>query len=132
MTPLRQRMLEDLRIRDLAENTQRSYLEKIKHFAEHFGKSPEYLGPEDIRAYQIYLIDYKGDSNSQLKQFVAAARFLYLYCRRLFVLSNPKWRKLVFSFVAIEPSEFVASEFALSLADNLLLCVTLPCVMDHG
>jgi site-specific recombinase XerD len=70
-------MLEDLRIRDLAENTQRSYIEKIKHFAEHFGKSPEYLGPEDIRAYQLYLIDYKGDSNSQLKQFVAAARFLY-------------------------------------------------------
>ena len=43
MTPLRQRMVEDLRIRGRAENTQRSYVEKIKHFAVHFGKSPEQL-----------------------------------------------------------------------------------------
>ena len=77
MTPLRQRMLEDLRIKGRSENTQRSYIEKIKHFAEHFGKSPEHLGPEEIRAYQVYLIEYKRDSRSQLKQFVAAARFLY-------------------------------------------------------
>ena len=59
MTPLRQRMLEDLRIRGRAENTQKSYLEKIAHFAKHFGKSPEHLGPEEIRAYQVYLIEYK-------------------------------------------------------------------------
>jgi integrase/recombinase XerD len=77
MTPLRQRMLEDLRIKGRAENTQRSYIEKISHFAKHFGKSPEHLGPEEIRTYQVYLIEYKGDSKSQLRQFVAAARFLY-------------------------------------------------------
>ena len=77
MTPLRQRMLEDLRIRGRAENTQRSYTEKIKHFAVHFGKSPEQLGPKEIRAYQVYLIEYKRNSKSQLAQFVAAARFLY-------------------------------------------------------
>ncbi len=77
MTPLRQRMLEDLRIRGRAESTQRSYIEKIKHFAEHFGESPERLGPEEIREYQVYLVNFKRDSKSQLKQFVAAARFLY-------------------------------------------------------
>lgn len=77
MTPLRQRMVEDLRIRGRAENTQRSYVEKIKHFAVHFGKSPEQLGPKEIRAYQVYLIEYKRNSKSQLTQFVAAARFLY-------------------------------------------------------
>ena len=77
MTPLRQRMIEDLQIKGRAENTQRSYIEKSKHFAEHFGKSPEHLGPDEIRAYQVYLINYKRDSKSQLKQFVAAARFLY-------------------------------------------------------
>jgi len=70
-------MLEDLRIKGRAEDTQRSYIEKIKHFAQHFGKSPEHLGPEEIRSYQVYLIEYKRDSRSQLKQFVAAARFLY-------------------------------------------------------
>jgi integrase/recombinase XerD len=77
MTPLRQRMLEDLQIRGRAVNTQRSYIEKIKHFAEHFGESPERLGPEEIRAYQVYLVNFKRDSRSQLAQFVAAARFLY-------------------------------------------------------
>ena len=77
MTPLRQRMLEDLQIRGRAVNTQRSYIEKIKHFAEHFGKSPERLGPEEIRAYQVYLVNFKRDSRSQLAQFAAAARFLY-------------------------------------------------------
>jgi hypothetical protein len=51
-------MLEDLQIRGRAENTQRSYIEKIKHFAEHFGKSPEHLGPEEIRASQVYLVNY--------------------------------------------------------------------------
>lgn len=77
MTPLRQRMIEDLQIKGRSENTQRSYMEKIKHFAEHFGKSPERLGPEEIRAYQVYLINFKRNSKSQLTQFVCAARFLY-------------------------------------------------------
>ena len=77
MTPLRQRMLEDLQIKGLAENTQRNYIEKVKHFAKHFGKSPEHLGPKEIHAYQVYLIEYKRDSKSQLAQFAATARFLY-------------------------------------------------------
>ena len=56
----------------------------------------------------------------------------YLYCQCSFLLRNPKRRKYVSSFVVIEPGEFVASEFSLSLADNLLLRVTLPRVMRYG
>jgi len=77
MTPLRERMLQDLRIRGRSKNTQKSYLERISQFARHFGQSPDQLGPEQIRAYQIYLLEYKGVSIGQLRQFVAAARFLY-------------------------------------------------------
>ncbi len=77
MKPLRKRMLEDLRIRGRAENTQKSYLERIAQLAKHFGKSPDELGPEEIRAYQVYLLEYKRVSLSHLTQFVAAARFLY-------------------------------------------------------
>ncbi len=77
MKPLRKRMLEDLRIRGRAENTQKSYLERIAQLAKHFGKSPDQLGPEEIRAYQVYLLEYKRVSLSHLTQFVAAARFLY-------------------------------------------------------
>jgi hypothetical protein len=45
MTPLRKRMLEDMQIRSLAQNTQESYLQQVASFARHFGKSPEALGP---------------------------------------------------------------------------------------
>jgi len=55
MTPLRQRMIEDMRVRNLSENTQQQYVRYVAKFAEHFGKSPDLLGPEDVRTYQVYL-----------------------------------------------------------------------------
>ena len=48
MTPLRQRMLEDMQVRNLALNTQMSYVQQVSLFARHFNKSPGMLGPEDI------------------------------------------------------------------------------------
>ena len=54
MTPLRQRMIEDMQIRNLAVNTQRAYCEYVSLFARHFHKSPALLGPEEIRAYQVH------------------------------------------------------------------------------
>ena len=59
MTPLRRRMLEDLQVRNLSVHTQRSYLEQVSRFARHFDKSPAELGPEEIRAYQVYLTNEK-------------------------------------------------------------------------
>jgi integrase/recombinase XerD len=59
MTPLRQRMLEDMQVRNLALNTQRCYVQQVSLFARHFNKSPERLGPEDIRSYQVYLTNEK-------------------------------------------------------------------------
>ena len=77
MTKLRQRMIEDMQVRNLALNTQRVYLEQVSRFARQFNKSPEQLGPEEIRAYQIYLInDRKLDPGSVLVA-IAALRFLY-------------------------------------------------------
>src|SRR5712691_9956174 len=55
MTSLRQRMTEDMQVRNLALNTQTSYVQQVSLFARHFNKSPEQLGPEDIRTYQVYL-----------------------------------------------------------------------------
>gem|GEM_PF-1532016 len=49
MTPLRQRMLEDMGIRNFAENTQQSYLQQVSLFARHFARSPNLLGPEQVR-----------------------------------------------------------------------------------
>ena len=77
MTPLRQRMIEDMQVRNLALNTQRSYLEQVSRFARHFNKSPEQLGPEDIRAYQVYLTNEKKLAPGSVLIAVAALRFLY-------------------------------------------------------
>jgi site-specific recombinase XerD len=77
MTPLRQRMTEDMQVRNLALKTQTSYVQQVSLFARHFGKSPEQLGPEDIRAYRVYLTNEKKLSPSSVFVAVAALRFLY-------------------------------------------------------
>ena len=59
MTPLRQRMLEDMGIRNFTRNTQSSYLTQVGAFAKHFDKSPELLGLEEIRAWQVHLLEVK-------------------------------------------------------------------------
>src|SRR5215469_3577100 len=77
MTPLRKRMTEDMQVRNLALNTQESYLQQVSQFARYFRKSPELLGPEDIRTYQVYLTNEKKLSPSSILIAVSALRFLY-------------------------------------------------------
>lgn len=77
MTPLRQRMLEDMRVRNLAENTQSAYLLQIIAYARYFKRAPEDLGPEEIRAYQVYLTQTRNLSPSSLSVATGALRFLY-------------------------------------------------------
>ena len=77
MTFLRQRMTEDMQVRNLALNTQTSYLQQVSLFARHFNKSPEELGPEEIRAYQIYLTNERKLAPGSILIAVAALRFLY-------------------------------------------------------
>ena len=77
MTSLRQRMTEDMQVRNLAPNTQASYVQQVSLFARHFNKSPEALGPEDIRAYQVYLTNEKKLAPGSILIAVAALRFLY-------------------------------------------------------
>ena len=76
-TILRQRMIEDMQVRNLAPRTQSAYVMHVSLFARHFNKSPAFLGPEDIRAYQIYLTNEKKLATSSIKLAVAALRFLY-------------------------------------------------------
>jgi integrase/recombinase XerD len=77
MTVLRQRMIEDMQVRNLALNTQLSYLLQVSCFARHFGKSPAELGEEEIRTYQVYLTNEKKLSPGSIQIAVAALRFLY-------------------------------------------------------
>src|SRR3989442_10126936 len=77
MTPLRLRMIEDLQVRNLSTNPQTSYLEQVSRFARHFDKSPEELGPEEIRSYQVYLTNEKKLAPGSVLIAVCALRFLY-------------------------------------------------------
>jgi integrase/recombinase XerD len=77
MTSLRQRMIEDMQIRNLSVHTQKIYVLQVSLFARHFSKSPELLGPEQIRAYQIYLTNVRELSTKSILVAIAALRFLY-------------------------------------------------------
>jgi integrase/recombinase XerD len=76
MTPLRQRMIEDLQIRNRSPKTIDAYVAHVARFARHFGRCPELLGPEELRQYQIHLLAQKV-SWSQFNQCVSGLRFLY-------------------------------------------------------
>jgi integrase/recombinase XerD len=77
MTVLRQRMTEDMQVRNLSPNTQASYLQQVSLFARYFDKSPHLLGPEEIRTYQIYMTNKKKLAPSSIHTAMGALRFLY-------------------------------------------------------
>ena len=56
MTPLRQRMIEDMQLRNMSPATQREYVHHVAGFARYFDKSPELLDLEVVRQYQLYLL----------------------------------------------------------------------------
>lgn len=80
MTELRLRMLQEMQLRNLSQNTQKRYIDRVSAFARHFGKSPEQLGPEDVRSYQLYLLQKRKLSSSTLNVTVSALRFFYGVC----------------------------------------------------
>ena len=77
MNALRQRMIEDLRIRNYSPRTIETYVGRVAAFAKHFARSPGNLGIEQIREYQRYLVEDKRASWSVFNQTVCALRFLY-------------------------------------------------------
>ena len=78
MTPLRQRMLEDLQIRQYSPTTIRIYLHAIAEFAQHFGKPPDQLGPDEIRRYQAHLIEERRIGVRTAANHTAALRFFFV------------------------------------------------------
>ena len=79
MTHLRKMMLEELERRNYSQGTTRRYLRFVERFAQHFGKSPDKLGPDHIRTYQAYLLKVRKLEPGSVENHVAALRFLFIH-----------------------------------------------------
>ncbi|MEO6037668.1 MAG: site-specific integrase [Saprospiraceae bacterium] len=77
MSPLQQRMLEDMQLRNFSAGTQRSYIHYVTGYAYHYNLSPTKLGLDDIRNYQLYLIEQRQLAPSSINCFLSAIQFLY-------------------------------------------------------
>lgn len=76
LSPLRRRMIEDMTVRNLSPTTRATYVGAVKKFSLHFGRSPADLGIDDVRAYQVHLVEQKV-AWATLNHTVSALRFLY-------------------------------------------------------
>jgi integrase/recombinase XerD len=77
MTRLRQRMIEDMEMRNLSPQTVKGYLFHVSRFAKHFNQSPDLLGVDEIRQYQVYLLRERKVTASTLNHVLSALRFFY-------------------------------------------------------
>ena len=81
-TPLRQRMLDDMKVRNMSPLTQAAYIRAVKNFSAFFGRSPDKLTFEDVRSYQLHLIAH-GAKPQTLNQIICALRFFYAVTMRM-------------------------------------------------
>src|ERR1700691_2491205 len=81
VTQLRKVMLEELQRRNYSQTTVNSYLKMVESFAKHFGRSPDQLGPEQIRTYQVYLLKERKLGVRTVGHCTAALRFFF--CKTL-------------------------------------------------
>ena len=76
MSPLRRRMIEDITIRNMSPTTQRAYVYAVQKFSRYFGRSPDRLEHEAVRAYQMHLVE-RGIAWPTLNATACALRFSY-------------------------------------------------------
>ena len=76
ISPLRQRMIEDMRLRKLVDKTQSGYIRAVRHFAGWLGRSPDTASAEDLRRYQLHLVD-RGISPITLNATITGLKFFF-------------------------------------------------------
>ena len=76
ISPLRQRMLDDMTMRKLNPKTQAGYLRSVKNFTRFFGQSPDLAEPEDLRRFQLRLVE-QGVSSTTLNATITGLKFFY-------------------------------------------------------
>jgi site-specific recombinase XerD len=130
MTPLRQRMIEDLQLRNRSPRTIETYISHVARFAKFHGRSPDLLGPEEVRAYQVHLRE-SGTSWSLFNQAVCALKFLYSVTLRVDwpVAHIPYGRKPRKLRVVLSQDEVVR---LLSAVDNVVYRMALTTAYAAG
>jgi integrase/recombinase XerD len=119
MTPLRQRLIEDIQLRNFSPHTVEAYVRAVAHFARHYGHSPDRLTGEQVRQYLLYLVQERKVSWSLYNQTRCALQFFYrvtlgrdewfdkLPCakrpRRLPTVLSPEELRRLFEVAASEP-----------------------------
>ena len=76
ISPLRQRMIDDMTLRKLSPRTQAGYLRAVVRFARFFGQSPDLASPEDLRRFQLYLVE-TGVSPTTINATLTGLGFLF-------------------------------------------------------
>jgi site-specific recombinase XerD len=82
MSPLRQRMIEDMMIRGLAEKTQKAHIRNVKHFASFQGRSPDTATPEDLRSYQLKMTEDGVSASTFNVRIISLRLFFGVTCGR--------------------------------------------------
>jgi len=82
MTELRTRMIQDMELRSLKENTQKAYVDAVKDLARHYNRSPDLLSEEELRRYFVNLTKVRRCSKSTLRIRLFGIKFLFRYTLR--------------------------------------------------
>ena len=77
MTPLRQRMIDDMQARNLSPATQKNYIHYVYELAKYFMKSPDKLEPGDVKKFQMYLLHERMLSAPSVNQSISAMKFFF-------------------------------------------------------
>jgi hypothetical protein len=120
LSPLRRRMIEDMTVRNMSPATQRSYINAVSKFSRYFGRSPERLDLEDVRAFQVHLVS-AGTASS--------------------LRTQPAKTGLIYSGILVEilsmpdplPSDIIArlrSDSTAALAASLILAGSFPDIVS--
>ena len=78
MTPLRKRMIEEMKLQGLSESTQKAYVYQVAKLAKHYNRSPDQLSEEDVRDYFIHCIDKEKVSRSASTVGICSVKFLFV------------------------------------------------------
>lgn len=118
MTPLRQRMIEDMQLRGLSKRTQEAYVRAVRQLAEYYNKSPEQITEEELRQYFLYLQNVKQVSRSSCIIALCGIKFLYQYTL------HRAWPTL--NFVRPAPQQKLPVILSVAEVQRILSCLRRP------